>query len=124
MNAFSLSQRRQWLLGILWALLTLCPVNRLLLRASWLALTAGMLAWLLWRGRRSRSLRWLLVAVIVSAGGWFTVGSRPVTTPELRAAYVQALAGYAGVSYLWGGKSRLGIDCSSLVRRGFIDANL
>ena len=65
-----------------------------------------------------------VVVVLLVAGAWFTFGSRPVTVAELRAEYVRACSGYDGVGYLWGGESRLGIDCSGLVRRGLIDAKL
>jgi cell wall-associated NlpC family hydrolase len=42
----------------------------------------------------------------------------------LRGRYVTALRRYEGTRYVWGGENRFGIDCSGLVRRGLIDANL
>ncbi len=43
---------------------------------------------------------------------------------RLQGLYVKSLTVYEGTSYIWGGENRLGIDCSGLVRRGLIDANL
>jgi cell wall-associated NlpC family hydrolase len=42
----------------------------------------------------------------------------------LRARYVASLRSYEGVRYVWGGENRFGIDCSGLVRKGLIQANL
>lgn len=118
-------RRRLWLmLAVLWALLMFNPVNRLTLRAAWLAANAGLLGYALWRWRHARRLQAGLVVLLLAGGLWFTVGARPVTVAELRAEYIRACAGYDGVGYLWGGESRLGIDCSGLVRRGLIDAQL
>jgi hypothetical protein len=42
----------------------------------------------------------------------------------LRREYVRCLLSYRGTLYVWGGGSRLGIDCSGLVERGLIDADI
>jgi cell wall-associated NlpC family hydrolase len=48
---------------------------------------------------------------------------RVPSDPEgLRVAYLRALQRYEGTPYLWGGESRLGADCSGLVRRAMMDA--
>jgi len=52
-----------------------------------------------------------------------TPGSEPDKS-KLREEYVQSLERYEGTRYIWGGENRLGIDCSGLVRNGFIDANV
>lgn len=47
------------------------------------------------------------------------------TKPEtLQQSFVRQLQCYDGVSYHLGGESRRVIDCSSLVRRGMMDACL
>jgi hypothetical protein len=42
----------------------------------------------------------------------------------LRQQYVRCLLSYKGTLYVWGGGNHLGIDCSGLVERGLIDADL
>jgi hypothetical protein len=48
---------------------------------------------------------------------------RSVDARSLRAEYVQAMQGYTGTPYVWGGENHVGIDCSGLVREGLIQAN-
>jgi hypothetical protein len=43
---------------------------------------------------------------------------------RLRSDYLCCLRSYTGARYIWGGESRLGIDCSGLVRCGLMKANL
>jgi cell wall-associated NlpC family hydrolase len=43
---------------------------------------------------------------------------------SVRNAYVDSLLGYEGVRYIGGGENWLGIDCSGLVREGYIGANI
>ncbi|HNW91360.1 MAG TPA: NlpC/P60 family protein [bacterium] len=124
MKTFTAEQRRLWLCGILWALLTLNPINLLPFRIGWLLLSAGLAVYVLWHWRNSRRLWYGLGLSVLLVLGWFTVGARRTTVEEIRAEYIRALMGYEGVGYLWGGEGRLGIDCSGLVRRGFIDAQL
>jgi preprotein translocase subunit YajC len=42
----------------------------------------------------------------------------------LRAHYVESLKSFEEVTYLWGGESNLGIDCSGLIRQGMIRSNI
>jgi NlpC/P60 family len=49
---------------------------------------------------------------------------RPTDLAALRADYLQAMRGYEGTRYVWGGENRQGIDCSGLIREGLIQANL
>ena len=51
----------------------------------------------------------------------------PYRAPDgarMQVAYTNALRSYEGVRYIWGGESRLGIDCSGLIRCAMIDASL
>lgn len=58
------------------------------------------------------------------AAGFLLLPGRPASTETLRQDYLDALRGYTSAVYVWGGETRAGIDCSGLVRRGLIDANL
>lgn len=60
----------------------------------------------------------LLIALLLLLPG------RSVDANELRKEYVRSLVPYRGAVYIWGGENRIGIDCSGLVRCGWIDANL
>jgi hypothetical protein len=105
-------------------LLTLNPINRLSFRLGWLLLSAGLIVYVLWRGRYSRYMWYGLGLCAMLILGWFNIGVRQITQEEMRVEYVRALTSYEDVGYLWGGEGRLGIDCSGLVRRGFIDTQL
>ena len=49
---------------------------------------------------------------------------RKVDSNSLVKRYIDSARQYEGVGYVWGGENYLGIDCSGLVRKGLIDANL
>lgn len=46
----------------------------------------------------------------------------PANADHVRAEYVRALLEFEGVPYFWGGESKGGIDCSGLIRQGYIRA--
>jgi hypothetical protein len=113
-----------WVLGLaaLGGILVL-PLSSGVTRAATLLL--GLSLWfglirLLW----ARSMaRWLWFGVTLLLAGLICLParrSRP--TNLLRDDYVWGLRRYTGVAYYWGGESRLGIDCSGLIRCGLVDA--
>jgi hypothetical protein len=57
-------------------------------------------------------------------GGVLLLPGRTPRPVALRAAYAEALRGFEGTRYVWGGENQLGIDCSGLVRRGLMAAAL
>lgn len=60
----------------------------------------------------------LLAAVVLISPG------RKGDPAILRAAYIRSLPCYEGVTYVWGGETRIGVDCSGLMRCGLRDACL
>lgn len=66
--------------------------------------------------------RFLCLLVAAAASVLLLLPTRSVDTDALRTEYVRALQSYQGTSYVWGGETKLGIDCSGLVRAGMIDA--
>jgi hypothetical protein len=66
--------------------------------------------------------RILCLSVAVAAGLLALLPVLPVDAAGLRSAYVRNLELYRGTPYVWGGETRLGVDCSGLVRVGLMDA--
>jgi len=60
----------------------------------------------------------LLVAVALLAPG------REANPDSMKEAYLKALKSYEGCRYVWGGENSFGIDCSGLVRKALLVANV
>lgn len=109
---------------VVWLALMIQPLSVTLVR---LACAGGAVA--LWLGAlvllwpRRRYFFALLLAGILP-GLWLLLPGRVTDQVALRDAYVWHLERYEGTRYAWGGENRLGIDCSGLIRRGWIHANL
>lgn len=127
MRSLKIKQRYLFILWcwawFLWIILLIYPISYGILRLAIVILS--FLVWLgaiylLWDKKLIR-LSCLSIAFIVSA-----ISILPGYNPDgnsLREAYVQALNYYEGSPYVWGGESKVGIDCSGLVRQGLINAN-
>ncbi len=104
--------------------LMLFPVSYWASRACLTVSTVILWLWgvVLLRRRRKMALPFFIAGVI--AFGWLFMPGRPGDPAVLRQSYVQCLKQYEGTRYVWGGENRFGIDCSGLVRRGFINANI
>lgn len=59
----------------------------------------------------------------VAIVGFFIWPGKPIEAKNLRLTYLKSLRSYESTHYVWGGENKLGIDCSGLVRAGFIKAN-
>ncbi|MBD2179781.1 C40 family peptidase [Planktothrix sp. FACHB-1355] len=122
---------KRWLLFLLWSwawflliVLLIYPISYGIFR-----LITVLLCLYLWLGAlflfwNKNSIRYLcfLLALIVS--GIIILPGYQVDGSILRQKYVQELSYYEGSLYVWGGENKFGIDCSGLVRRGLINANL
>lgn len=115
---------------ILW-LIVLTIVSCLIWYPVWwgiirLGIVTGLVA--LWFGFiyiiwNYKAIKILCIIVTLSATTVLLPGNNG--NPEkIRALYVEKLKTYDGVKYVWGGKNSRGIDCSGLVRKGYIDANV
>ncbi len=74
-----------------------------------------------------RQRRLVIGALIAGAGvmaGFVLLPGRTPDDASLRAEYVRSLQGFQGTAYIWGGENGIGIDCSGLIRCGWMDANL
>lgn len=67
-----------------------------------------------------RSIRWGFLALAVATFLVAILPGHPANETRLRASVTRSLIGYTGTRYVWGGEGWTGIDCSGLVRRGFI----
>jgi len=74
--------------------------------------------------RRRRALALAVFITGLTVVGWLCVPGRAGDPDVLRQSYVRCLIKYEGTRYVWGGENRLGIDCSGLVRKGLILANI
>jgi cell wall-associated NlpC family hydrolase len=74
--------------------------------------------------RRKRWAAVVLLALGLAAITFACLPGRSIDSTRLRETYVRSLTQYMGSPYVWGGESRFGMDCSGLVRRGLIDANV
>jgi len=116
---------------LLWALslaylvaLCLDPINRGSTRVAIIAM--AVLTWIftLYLVWRRLPLRTIMIAITLTFLIAISIDGRDISHEKLRAEYVKALASYEGTPYLWGGENFLGIDCSGLVRRALIDADI
>ena len=113
-----------WLL--LWPLLVsalLCPLRLGMLRLTVALCLLGLWGGALFLGYARKPVRVLCFALAALPFALLLPG-RPANPAALRRAYTDALQRYAGVPYVWGGANSAGIDCSGLVTRGMMDAEL
>lgn len=117
--------QRTWLVSLsMVVLLAAYPVNIRLTRVCLLVGICG--TWFcvgvrVWRVKLGRIL--VLTIPIVVLMFWILPG-RDVDPAGMRRDYVKALRRYEGTRYIWGGENELGIDCSGLVRRAMICADV
>jgi hypothetical protein len=127
LNKQAVSPRLRWLLWFLalalWAAFALFPISNRLTRAGGVALFAGCWGGLIALTWSRRPVRVALLALTVAAAAFLILPARSLPPADLlRADYVAGPRRYDRVTYVWGGESLKGIDCSGLIRRGLVDA--
>jgi hypothetical protein len=110
--------------GVVLVALLFYPVRsgliKLIMVASAATVLIGLCFWI-----RKPVVRFLALGVLLAAGlAVLFLPGRSVPTSELQRKYVDALRSYEGVSYVWGGEGRLGVDCSGIVRSAWVDSHL
>lgn len=84
---------------------------------------------ILWVGglvmlRRRKKMFAAVLAAGLAVGVFLLLPGRDYDPDRLGEQYVQSFKHYGWARYVWGGESPLGIDCSGLLRRAFIDGNI
>jgi len=104
--------------------LSLFPVGYWASRICLVFSSVGLWIWGAFLLRRRRLLSLAVFTTGLTVIGWFCLPGPSGDPAVLRQAYVTCLKEYEGTRYVWGGENRFGIDCSGLVRKGFILANI
>jgi len=72
--------------------------------------------------RKSKKIILIIFLIFIIPIFLFSVSLKEYNMDSLKNAYVKSLCSYEETRYIWGGENNIGIDCSGLVRRAFIDA--
>ena len=117
-------RRRFWIgFGLLTICLFIFPINNLPLRVATVFMGLAAYGGIIYFFRRRKMIFNGLILIPVSIGIFLACPGKTTEPQKLRPAYLESLRTYVGTRYIWGGENRLGIDCSGLIRAGFIKAN-
>lgn len=127
MKPFPVNFRRlSWMIWIsfiaIWTFIELMPESNRLTRSAGITIFAFVLLGFIALCWRKQVIRYPMLVITGLAILFIILPGRPHDSASLRAAYVRGLHRYEGVTYVWGGESFKGVDCSGLIRRGLIDA--
>lgn len=106
--------------GLAWLVLT--PIATNVTRLAVVTVTLALWIQLLLATRNRRAVFVAVLAPPLVVGLVLMLPGRPAAPTELRRRYVDALATYEGVPYVWGGENSRGIDCSGLIRKALVVA--
>jgi hypothetical protein len=117
--------RRLWvLLFIFWITVCLYPVNNGRVRSLILLVWGTLWIWAFCLCWKNRTARYCVIIASLIPGLICILPARDFNTDKLRVSFVSSLESYQGCMYYWGGENRIGIDCSGLIRKSLIMANL
>lgn len=105
-----------------WLCITLWPVSNKATRIGSLAAFGVALVLLLVASWPRVWCRLSCLAVGLAFAVFLLWPATPLNPKLLRRDFVASLRRYEGIRYHWGGENFTGIDCSGLVRRGWVDA--
>ena len=105
------------------AILLICPIRNTLIKLGILSFI--MIAWVcvLCLIYFKRKMRYAFLGLTVLSILFCCMPSRQINQADLREDYVRALCRYESRPYKWGAENFFAVDCSGLIRQGFIDAN-
>lgn len=119
-----LSPRLWALVFVLWITVCLYPVNNGKVRCLILLLSGILWCWAFFLCRKNRIVRNCFITASLLPVLVCILPSREYNRQKLRESFVSSLRTYEGSFYYWGGENRIGIDCSGLIRKAAIMANL
>ncbi len=124
-TSFKGIRKHAWLtLFVVTLSIWLFPIAYQATRVSLLTSSAILWVWGAYLVRRKRRVSIMIAAAGLVLLGWVCSPGRPFAPSVLQQSNIQGLKEYEGTRYVWGGENRIGIDCSGLVRRGLINANI
>ncbi|MCE5343451.1 MAG: NlpC/P60 family protein [Eubacteriales bacterium] len=100
------------------------PVRNTLVRLLFVFLMMAAWACVLYLSRSKRKIRYAIIGLTLFAVLFCCMPERRIDEGKLREEYVRSLLRYELKPYIWGGESFFAVDCSGLIRQGFVDANL
>jgi hypothetical protein len=112
------------LLWVLWIVLAVQPDSRGIVKLGLIVVFGFQLVgsmYLFWNKQPIRVFIFVFTAFLLFG---LALPGRTVDSANLRESYIETLERYEGSNYYWGGENQFGIDCSGLVRRGFVRANM
>lgn len=104
--------------------LLLIPVRTTLIKLCIVLLSFAFWLLILSQNWRKRKLRNTLLGITAFSVLFCCMPSRTINESKLREQYVRSLGFYESRPYLWGAENFLAVDCSGLIRQGYIDANM
>lgn len=115
--------------GLCWSLFMLavlvgCPIRNTPIKAGLLLSVFAAWLFVFLLSRRGSRFRYAVIAVTVIAIVYYCMPARAINEKRLRELYVRSLLLYNQRPYVWGAENFLAVDCSGLVRQGYIDAGI
>ena len=120
MNRERAHRKGLFLLAVVAGVLVFFPESTRLTRLLTIAALVLLWAVALYIGWSRRGARVALFSVLLLAIMPFALPARTVDTAKLQADYRRGLLAFSNTSYVWGGESLVGIDCSGLARTGLV----